>query len=219
MRARLQGFAVWSLACALCAAHATGPASAQGGAREREGAAATAPAAGPERGRTDGEANPPAAPADGQSGSAAPHDLSITARVTAESLVFRKVPDPKVEFTGRPRRETVWESDRKNLPEQVRPGETYRDIGITLRITSVFADIDRIVAEALGEIPSDATPPQPGPAPAAPPSPAEPATPAGPPSHSSPPAATPAPKPTATRRTNGDAPARRRASARRGRRP
>jgi hypothetical protein len=81
-------------------------------------------------------------------------DLSITARVTAESLRFEKVPNPKVEFTGQPRRDTVWDSQREHLPEQVRPGVTYRNIGITLRITSVFADIDRIVAEALGEVPA-----------------------------------------------------------------
>ena len=88
-------------------------------------------------------------------------DLSITARVTARELRFEKVPNPTVEFTGRPRRETVWEAERENLPEQVQPGVTYRNIGITLRITSVFADIDRIVAEALGEIPvSDDAQPQ-----------------------------------------------------------
>src|SRR5688500_15573956 len=80
-------------------------------------------------------------------------DLSITARVTADSLRFEKVPNARVEFTGRPERATVWESERVNLPEQAQPGVTYRDIGITLRITSVFADIDRIVAEALGEVP------------------------------------------------------------------
>jgi hypothetical protein len=84
--------------------------------------------------------------------SARPNDLSITARVTAESLVFRRVPTPRVEFTGHPRRETSWEADRTNLPEQVQPGVTYRDIGITLRITSIFPDIERIVAEALGEV-------------------------------------------------------------------
>jgi hypothetical protein len=90
-------------------------------------------------------------------------DLSITARVTARELRFEKVPNPTVEFTGRPRRDTVWEADRENLPAQVRPGETYRNIGITLRITSVFADIERIVAEALGEVPvtEDAPPPRP----------------------------------------------------------
>ncbi|HVF45163.1 MAG TPA: hypothetical protein VM936_19210 [Pyrinomonadaceae bacterium] len=105
-------------------------------------------------------------PRAGESG--AEPDLSITASVTADSLRFEKVPNPNVEFTGKPRRETVWESERQNLPQQVQPGVTYRDIGITLRITSVFPDIDRIVAEALGEIPagddSQPTPPtQPAP--------------------------------------------------------
>ena len=95
-------------------------------------------------------------------------DLSITARVTADSLRFERVPNPRVEFTGKQKRETAWESERENLPPQVRPGETYRNIGITLHIRSVFADIDRIVAEALGEVPrtddaQPAPPPQPQP--------------------------------------------------------
>jgi hypothetical protein len=80
-------------------------------------------------------------------------DLAITANVRARELRFEEVPNASVEFTGRPRRETVWEAERQNLPRPVRPGETYRDIGIRLRIISVFADIDRIVAEALGEVP------------------------------------------------------------------
>ncbi len=96
-------------------------------------------------------------------------DISITARVTADSLLFEKVPNPRVEFPGRPERVTVWEADRENLPQEVRPGVTYRNIGITLRITSVFADIDRIVAEALGEVPvRDEARPEPAP-PASPP--------------------------------------------------
>jgi len=37
----------------------------------------------------------------------------------------------------------------------VQPGVTYRDIGIRLTITSIFADIERIVAEALGEVPAN----------------------------------------------------------------
>lgn len=80
-------------------------------------------------------------------------DVSITATVTAKQLTYEIVPDPKVEFPGKPERKTVWESDRRNLPDQVQPGVTYRDIGIKLRIVSRFADIDRIVAEALGEVP------------------------------------------------------------------
>jgi hypothetical protein len=77
-------------------------------------------------------------------------DVAITARVTAKELKFEVVPNPKVEFFGKPERKTEWSSERKNLPESVQPGVTYRDIGITLKIVSVFADIDRIVDEALG---------------------------------------------------------------------
>jgi hypothetical protein len=129
-------------------------------------------------------------------------DLSITARVTADSLRFERVPNPRVEFTGRPRRETAWESERENLPQEVRPGETYRNIGITLHIRSVFADIDRIVAEALGEVPvnDDAQPP--------PAQPRPPGTSAPPAEPTTPPARLP---------TNDAATRQRRAPARRGR--
>ncbi len=69
------------------------------------------------------------------------------------------VPNPTVEFPSTFERENVWEADRQNLPKPVEPGVTYRNIGIKLRISSRFADIDRIVAEALGEIPvSDNSP-------------------------------------------------------------
>ncbi|HEX8138743.1 MAG TPA: hypothetical protein VF544_14345 [Pyrinomonadaceae bacterium] len=72
------------------------------------------------------------------------------------------MPEPKVEFTGKPKRTTLWEAERQNLPRPVEPGVTYRNIGIQLKITSVFADINRIAAEALGEIPpsEDAPPAQ-----------------------------------------------------------
>src|SRR5688500_13573278 len=132
-------------------------------------------------------------------------DLSITARVTAESLRFEKVPNARVEFTGKPARETVWEAERENLPQQVRPGVTYRNIGITLRITSVFADIDRIVAEALGEVPvgDDARP--------TPTTPAQPS----PPSDERPAAAPPAASTNAPANSGAGAP--RRAPARKGR--
>jgi hypothetical protein len=80
-------------------------------------------------------------------------DLSITANVTARELRFDVVPNPKVEFPGSHERKTAWEAERQNLPQSVEPGVTYRNIGIRLKITSVFADIDRIVSEALGEVP------------------------------------------------------------------
>jgi hypothetical protein len=95
-------------------------------------------------------------------------DLSITATVTAKELRFDVVPNPTVEFPGKPKRDTVWEAERDNLPRPVEPGVTYRNIGIRLKIASRFADIERIVAEALGEVPvtdevkpPDNAPPQP----------------------------------------------------------
>jgi hypothetical protein len=90
-----------------------------------------------------------------QSADVAPEtaDLSITAHVTARELRFETVPNVNVEFTGQPKRETQWDAVRENLPRPVQPGVTYRNIGVRLKIVSVFADIDRIVAEALGEVP------------------------------------------------------------------
>jgi hypothetical protein len=80
-------------------------------------------------------------------------DLAITANVTARELRFEVVPNPTVEFPGKPKRDTVWDAKRENLPPAVEPGVTYRNVGIRLKIASRFADIERIVAEALGEVP------------------------------------------------------------------
>jgi hypothetical protein len=134
----------------LLAASLAATAFAQTPARQPRARSTSSPPASQPRERGGQSAEQP--PQTGGAGAQA--DLSITARVTARELRFERVPNPKVEFTGRPRRETLWESERENLPAQVQPGVTYRDIGITLRITSVFADIDRIVAEALGEVPA-----------------------------------------------------------------
>ena len=68
-------------------------------------------------------------------------------------MTFEVVPNPVVEFPGKHQRDTVWDAVRENLPPAVEPGVTYRDIGIRLKIVSRFTDIERIVAEALGEIP------------------------------------------------------------------
>lgn len=128
------------------------------------------------RARTTSRAAQPAqtpAPSTEQTRAASPSvpeedaDLVIIANVTAKELKFEAVPNTNVEFPGKPRRETEWSAERTNLPPQVEPGVTYRDIGIRLKIVSRFADIERIVAEALGEIPTsdDATPPSTAPPP------------------------------------------------------
>jgi hypothetical protein len=80
-------------------------------------------------------------------------DVAIIANITAKELRFDVVPDSTVVFFDKPNNQTIWHADRYNLPDKIEPGVTYRNIGIRLKITSRFADIDRIVAEALGEIP------------------------------------------------------------------
>lgn len=78
-------------------------------------------------------------------------DVVITATVRAKELKVEIVPTPKVEFPGTPRRQNVWEADRENLPAQIQPGVVYRDIGVRLRIYTRFAEIQRIVLEAIDE--------------------------------------------------------------------
>ena len=80
-------------------------------------------------------------------------DVAIIANITAKELRFEAVPNPTVEFLGKDKTQTIWHADRYNLPDKIEPGVTYRNIGIRLKITSRLADIERIVAEALGEVP------------------------------------------------------------------
>lgn len=87
-------------------------------------------------------------------------EILLLINLTATELKFDVVPTVTVTFPGTHERTKIWVTDRQNLPDKVEPGVTYRNIGIQLRIASRFADIDRIVAEALGEIPkSDAETP------------------------------------------------------------
>lgn len=80
-------------------------------------------------------------------------DILILVNVTARELKFDVVPKTSVEFPGTHRRTTMWVTQRQNLPDKVEPGVTYRNIGIQLRISSRFQDIEQIVREALGEVP------------------------------------------------------------------
>jgi hypothetical protein len=77
-------------------------------------------------------------------------DVAILATVHAKELRFTEVPEVKVTFPGQPKNQTVWKSDRTNLPDQVQPYVTYRDIGIRLTITSTLPNIEEILNEALG---------------------------------------------------------------------
>ena len=80
-------------------------------------------------------------------------DIAIIANITAEELRFEAIANSSVEFLDKAKNQTIWQVERFNLPDKLEPGVTYRNIGIRLKITSRLADIERIVAEALGEIP------------------------------------------------------------------
>ena len=78
-------------------------------------------------------------------------DVLILANLTAKELEFETVPTPTVEFPGTHERKSIWTAERTNLPEEVQPGVTYRDIGIRLHISTRFAEIERIASEVLSE--------------------------------------------------------------------
>lgn len=91
-------------------------------------------------------------------------DLAIVATVRADQLRFAHVPEPRVRLVanaGSLTGVTVWTTDRHNLPDEVQPNVTYRDIGILLTITSTLPDIEAILDDALGVASRVAPPPAP----------------------------------------------------------
>lgn len=69
-------------------------------------------------------------------------DMEFTANVQARELRFEKVPETGVRFRGFPERASVSGTERKNLPEKVRRGVTYRDVRVWLRIATGLTDTD-----------------------------------------------------------------------------
>ncbi|MBS1870799.1 MAG: hypothetical protein JSS99_14185 [Actinobacteria bacterium] len=75
-------------------------------------------------------------------------DVEIGARVRARALRFRDKPQTHVELRGevkeRGRRredvETASGSERANLPQEVEPGVTYRDVDVRWRATARLRD-------------------------------------------------------------------------------
>ncbi|MBW3635854.1 MAG: hypothetical protein KY445_05225 [Armatimonadetes bacterium] len=85
-------------------------------------------------------------------------DVSVTTNISARELRFDQVGKVKVEFFGAPQRQTVWEEERQNIARPAQPRVTYRDIGGQLRVLSRFEAIERIVAQALGQIAAQSAP-------------------------------------------------------------
>ncbi len=63
-------------------------------------------------------------------------DIAFDADVRMRELRFERAPEPEVYFRGNTRRNSVWESRRENLPDEVWEGVIYRDAGVRLRIAS-----------------------------------------------------------------------------------
>jgi hypothetical protein len=59
-----------------------------------------------------------------------PPDVEIGARVRAKSLTVRRKGKGRVEFPSEPPAESERVDERKNLPAEVEPGVTYRNIEI-----------------------------------------------------------------------------------------
>ena len=63
-------------------------------------------------------------------------DIALEADVRMRELHFEKVPDPEVRFRGNTERNSVWESRRENLPDEVQECVIYRNAGVRLRIAT-----------------------------------------------------------------------------------
>ena len=69
-------------------------------------------------------------------------EIDFTANVKAQKLRFDEVPKTKVRFWGHPERDSVSDTERRNLPEGVRRGVTYRDVSVRLRIASELVNAE-----------------------------------------------------------------------------
>jgi len=69
-------------------------------------------------------------------------DIALDAFVKMSELSFEKVPNPDVRFRGSTRRNSVWGSERENLPNRVQEGVVYRDAEVRLRIATEVVEDD-----------------------------------------------------------------------------
>ena len=57
-------------------------------------------------------------------------DVDLSTRVRAKELRFGAVPEARVWFEGEPEQVSEIWSERENLPEEVEPEVTYRDVEV-----------------------------------------------------------------------------------------
>ena len=89
--------------------------------------------------RRKGEAPPPA-------------EVEVGATVKAKKLRFESVPETEVRFPGSDEERSGSHTERENLPEEVEPGVTYRDVKVRWDAgAAVRVEIAPEVAEAMAE--------------------------------------------------------------------
>jgi hypothetical protein len=60
-------------------------------------------------------------------------DVEVFTSVRADELRFESVPETKVWIEGEPAERSSSRTERDNLPDEVEPGVTYRDVGVRWR--------------------------------------------------------------------------------------
>ena len=78
-------------------------------------------------------------------------DIALDADVRMRELRFEEVPDPEVCFEGNTRRNSVWESKRENLPDEVQNGVIYSNARVRLRIATEISDSARGFQDSLDQ--------------------------------------------------------------------
>jgi len=94
--------------------------------------------------RPDGERVPDDEPPDkDQLPDDEPGDVEMFTGLRARSLRFGIVPDTSVSFGGDPGERSSSRVERENLPEEVEPEVTYRDITVRWTARSKVADTEK----------------------------------------------------------------------------
>jgi len=63
-------------------------------------------------------------------------DVDVSTSVRAKELRFKTVPETRVWFEGEPGERSRLDVERENLPEEVEPGVTYRNVRVSWRARS-----------------------------------------------------------------------------------
>ena len=107
--------------------------------------------------RLPSDTRAPVDAAGGRAATVAPEtaDISFTASVTAREVRYQAVPKTRVRFTGNPARRTDSRTTRQNIPKNVQPGVTYRNVGLRVRVHSAFEEIERRDAKTGDERPRE----------------------------------------------------------------